>query len=175
MSLSRLDFARYGAAVVLLAATAGAAAQPELALFAGRATESKDVDVIRLAYRGVLAPQGARWWWPTHLQLGAGVWRVPDIAGTTRRLDLHATPVWRVDRGRGYFEAGIGPYLLSRTINNGTTHLPSALQFGSHVGAGLKLDGRSALGVAFQHVSNGGIKQPNGGINFVLLTASFEL
>jgi hypothetical protein len=164
------------AVLMLFAAASSAAAEPELAVHFGRATASKDVDIGRLTYRRALEPD-ARWWWPTHLQLGASVWRVPDISRRTRRYDLNLTPVWRADRGRGYLEAGIGTYFLSRTIRNQTTSLPSELQFGSHVGAGLRLGarGQAAVGIAFQHLSNAGIKEPNGGIDFVLLTASFQL
>ena len=52
-----------------------------------------------------------------------------------------------------------------------------ALQFGSHVGMGLRLGAprQASVGVALQHLSNAGIKQPNGGINFYLLTIGVEL
>jgi hypothetical protein len=103
---------------------------------------------------------------------------VPDLAGTTQRFDASATSVWRADSARSYVEAGFGVYLLSHTINNDTTHLPTSLQFGSHVGAGLRIGawGEAAtLGIALQHLSNAGIKQPNGGVNFVLVTMSFPL
>ncbi|HEX6268179.1 MAG TPA: acyloxyacyl hydrolase [Burkholderiales bacterium] len=159
--------------LVLLAIAPGAAAEPAVAAFFGRATGGKEVDVARLAYRRALEPD-ARWWWPTHLQLGASIWRVPDISGTTRRYDVNATAVWRKDTRRGYFEAGFGPYLLSRSINNPGTHLPSELQFGSHVGAGLRL-GKASAGIALQHISNAGIEQPNGGIDFVQLTVTLPL
>jgi hypothetical protein len=46
------------------------------------------------------------------------------------------------------------------------------------VGAGLRIGawGEAAtLGIALQHLSNAGIKQPNGGVNFVLVTVSFAL
>ncbi len=46
----------------------------------------------------------------------------PDLAGTTQRLDLSATPVWRADYARSYVEAGVDVYLLPHTINNDTTH-----------------------------------------------------
>jgi hypothetical protein len=84
------------------------------------------------------------------------------------------TPVWRRESAFGYVEGGIGVYLLSHTINNDTHRLPSALQFGSHVGAGLAFD-KASVGVALQHLSNAGIKRPNGGINFYLLTLSVAL
>lgn len=67
-----------------------------------------------------------------------------------------------------------GAYVLSKTVNNDTTSLPTSFQFGSHVGTGLALKNAS-VGVAFQHLSNAGIKQPNGGINFYLATVSLDL
>jgi Lipid A 3-O-deacylase (PagL) len=173
---------RFGGVIVasLLVATAQAA-EPgsELALMVGRATDSDDTDIVRLAYRRQLdvARDGSRpWWRPHYIQFGASVWRLPDLGGSTRRYDANVTPVWRSEGARGYVEAGIGVYLLSSTINNETHQLPSALQFGSHVGAGMRL-GSSGItaGVALQHLSNAGIKQPNGGINFYLATLAVPL
>ncbi len=160
-------------AIALLIVAPSAGAEAGLAAFFGRATGGKDVDIGRLAYRRALEPD-ARWWWPTHVQLGASIWRVPNISGTTRRYDVNATAVWRKETGFGYLEAGFGPYILSRSINNPTTRLPSELQFGSHVGVGLRLGERLTAGVAFQHISNAGIEQPNGGIDFVQLTAGYR-
>jgi len=159
-------------AALLLAAPAVA---QELNVAIGRATAGKDVDVVRLAYRTDLAPNGSRWWWPKQLQLGGGIWRVPQLDGTTRRADLGATAVWRAERRLGYFEAGFGAHLLSHTINNPTTRLPSSFQFGSHLGAGVRLGEAATLGIAIQHLSNAGIKEPNGGIDFILVSASLEL
>ena len=156
------------------AGTAAAHAQSEVMMSLGRGTDDADIDIIRLAYRRPLASD-ARWWMPTLVEFGVGMWRVPDFGGTTQRLDLHATPVWRADFARTYVEAGIGVYLLSHTINNDTTQMSTSLEFGSHVGAGLRLgaQGETRVGIAVQHLSNAGIKQPNGGVNFVLVNASF--
>jgi hypothetical protein len=165
-------------ALVLLAFTAAAAAQPqsEVMLSVGRGADDADIDVVRLAYRRTL-PNDSRWWVPTLVELGGGIWRVPDFAGTTQRFDVHATPVWRSDFARTYVEGGIGVYLLSHTINNDTTHMSTSFEFGSHIGAGLRLGERreTRVGVALQHLSNAGIKEPNSGVNFVLLNASFPL
>ena len=163
-------------AFLAIAGTAAAQAQSEVMMSLGRGTDDADIDIIRLAYRRTLASD-ARWWMPTLVEFGAGMWRVPDFGGTTQRLDLHATPVWRADFARTYVEAGIGVYLLSHTINNDTTHMSTSLEFGSHVGAGLRLGtrGETRVGIALQHLSNGGIKQPNGGVNFMLVVASFPL
>jgi hypothetical protein len=142
-------------------------AQPQFGALLGRATDSDDTDIVRLFYRHPL-PASDAWWMPSHVQAGASLWRVPDIRGTTRRLDLNATSIWRAERAWGYFEAGFGGYLLSKTINNDEHRLPSSWQFGSHIGIGLRL-GPGTLGVGLQHLSNAGIKQPNGGIDLVLL------
>jgi lipid A 3-O-deacylase PagL len=174
-----MKLARRLVSVLLLLGSAGAAAaqpQSEVMFSLGRAAENADIDVVRLAYRRRLS-SGARWWVPTEVELGAGVWRVPDLAGTTQRFDLHATPVWRGDFARTYVEGGIGLYLLSHTINNDVTHMSTSFEFGSHVGAGLRIGERreTRVGIAVQHLSNGGIKEPNSGVNFILLSASFPL
>ena len=166
----------------MLLASAGSvlAAEPELGLSVARAFGSQDTDVLRLTYRSPLAPRDGARWWPQQLQLGASIWRVPDLGGITRRFDLNVTPVWRSESAfggaaKGYLEAGLGVYLLSHTINNDNNRLPSALEFGSHLGAGVQLDPRLSVGLAVQHISNAGLKQPNGGINFYMLTANYRL
>ena len=150
-----------------------AAAEPQWVAVFGRATESQETDIARIAYRHPLPPREA-WWMPSHLQFGGSVWRVPDIRGKTRRFDLNASSIWRKERPWGYFEAGFGGYLLSKTINNDENRLPSSWQFGSHVGIGVKF-GPGTVGLGLQHLSNAGIKQPNGGIDLVLVQYSFGL
>jgi hypothetical protein len=160
------------ALLLALSPLPGAAAEPQWVAVFGRGTESADTDIVRLAYRHPLKENGA-WWRPSHAQLGASVWRVPDIRGTTRRFDLNATAIWRGERrwGKlgGYLEAGFGGYLLSKSINNDENRVPSAFEFGSHVGVGFRLGKHHSLGIGLQHLSNAGIKQPNGGIDLVLL------
>ena len=143
------------------------AADPQWVAFFGRATESQETDIVRLGYRLPLK-ESESWWMPTHVQLGASVWQVPDIRGTTRRFDVNATSIWRNEKSWGYWEAGFGGYLLSKTINNDENRLPSSWQFGSHIGVGMNL-GPGTLGIGLQHLSNAGIKQPNGGIDLVLI------
>jgi hypothetical protein len=145
-----------------------AAAQPQWIAVFGRATESQETDIARLAYRHPLPPREA-WWMPSHVQLGASAWRVPDIRGETRRFDLNVSSIWRSERPWGYLEAGFGGYLLSKTINNTENRLPSSFQFGSHIGAGFSFGKNQTLGIGLQHLSNAGIKQPNGGIDLVLV------
>lgn len=156
------------AALMLALPLASQAADPQWVAIFGHGADAADTDIARIGYRFAL-PEKDAWWMPTHVQLGASVWRVPDIVGTTRRLDLNATAIWRAERRWGYAEAGIGPYLLSQTINNEDTRMPSSLEFGSHLGIGFRLAKDHTLGIGVQHLSNAGIKQPNGGINLVLL------
>jgi len=162
------------AAVLVLIAATASGADREIGLTVGRGTESADTDIVRLTYRRAL-PETERWWVPTHVQLGASVWRVPDIRGQTRRFDVNATPIWRSEKSWGYLEGGIGLYLLSKTINNDENRVPSSLEFGSHIGAGLRLGQSSTIGVAYQHLSNAGIKQPNGGIDLILVQYTLSL
>jgi hypothetical protein len=160
--------ARFVIVLLLFVSQLSLAADPEWGLVFGRATDSDEFDVVRLTYRRPL-PEKDAWWMPTHLQLGTSLWRVPDIRGSTQRLDLNATPVWRTGNSSGYIEGGLGVYLLSKTVNSPEHRLPSSFQFGSHVGAGVQLGRNARLGIALQHLSNAGIKQPNGGINLVLV------
>lgn len=166
---------RLVAALALLAAAPVAGAgDSQLALWLGRSFDADETDVTGLTYRWPLNGQAKSWWWPQQLQLGAGAWRVPDLDGRTHRYDVSLTPVWRLDSGSGYLEGGIGLYLLSHTISNDANSLPTSVEFGSHVGAGLSF-AKASVGLAVQHISNAGIKQPNGGINFLLLTLSAPL
>jgi hypothetical protein len=159
-------------ALVLIACRPGAAADPQWIAAFGRGTESDETDIVRLAYRHPLKENG-EWWRPSHVQLGASSWHVPDVHGTTRRFDLNVSAIWRGDKPWGYWEAGFGGYLLSKTINNDENRLPSAFEFGSHIGAGFRLAKDHTIGVAIQHLSNAGIKQPNGGIDLVLVQYTF--
>jgi hypothetical protein len=164
---------KFIAAALLALPGASLAAQPQWIAAFGRATESQETDIVRLAYRHPLQNSEA-WWKPSHVQFGGSVWQVPDIRGSTRRLDLNATAIWRNERPWGYLEAGFGGYLLSKTINNPETRVPSAFEFGSHIGIGYALTKTHSVGVALQHLSNAGLKQPNGGIDLVLVQYTFS-
>ena len=155
-------------ALLLFACGPLAAADRQWIAVFGRGTESDETDIFRLAYRHPLKENGA-WWKPSHVQFGASSWHVPDVRGHTERLDLNVSAIWRGDKPWGYWEAGFGGYLLSKTINNDENRLPSAFEFGSHIGAGFRLAKDHTIGVAIQHLSNAGLKQPNGGIDVVLL------
>jgi hypothetical protein len=159
-------------ALLLFACRPLAAADAQWIAVLGRGTESDETDVLRIAYRHPLKENGA-WWRPSQVQFGASSWHVPDVRGHTERFDLNVTAIWRSDKPWGYWEAGFGGYLLSKTINNDENRLPSAFEFGSHIGAGLRFAQKHTVGIAIQHLSNAGLKQPNGGIDLVQLQYTF--
>lgn len=161
-----------GFALFFTATTAAAAGQ-ELQLWAGQATDFHKTDVLRLNYRRALDGEARRWWWPHQLQFGVGGWRVLEAGGNKQVYDVNVTPIWRARNSFGYVEGGVGAYLLSHTIDTENHRLPTALQFGSHAGAGVFL-GKASLGFSLQHLSNAGIKKPNPGINFYLVTLGYS-
>ncbi|HQT27237.1 MAG TPA: acyloxyacyl hydrolase [Burkholderiales bacterium] len=103
-----------------------------------------------------------------------GEWRGhAQIGGNQKITDFGLTPVFRYERDRiggfaPYVEAAVGFHLISRTYINADRKFSTAYQFGDHVGAGVRFgkNGRYDLEYRFQHLSNGGIKEPNQGINF---------
>ncbi|EEC66864.1 hypothetical protein OsI_33362 [Oryza sativa Indica Group] len=92
-------------------------------------------------------------------------------------VDLGLTPVLRFQRddGKGFYgEAGIGVHLFSKLYRNNDKVLSTAFQFGDHVGAGYVFSNGLDLGIRLQHFSNGGIKQPNGGVNFAVARVAYK-
>ncbi|MES2901922.1 MAG: acyloxyacyl hydrolase [Pseudomonadota bacterium] len=86
--------------------------------------------------------------------------------------DIGATPTFRFqsDSMRGWYaEAGVGYHLLSALYNNDNNKLSTAFQFGDHLGAGYVFRNGWEMGMRIQHFSNGGIKKPNSGVNFLVL------
>ena len=116
--------------------------------------------------------QGADWHLGGYWDLGLGYWRRDDVLpGQNDDIaEIGFTPVFRFQRNSltgPYFEGGIGAHLLSRT-QIGDKRLSTKFQFGDHLGLGYRFGAKGAwdLGYRFQHLSNGGIKRPNDGINF---------
>lgn len=98
-------------------------------------------------------------------------------AGNNQRVtDLGITPVFRLQQKNPssvapYIEGAIGLHLVSPTSVYADRRLGSAFQFGDHIGFGILFGEHKQfeLGYRFQHISNGGIKQPNQGLNLNLL------
>jgi lipid A 3-O-deacylase len=116
--------------------------------------------------------QGSEWHLGGYWDLGLGYWRRDDVLpGQNDDIaEIGFTPVFRFQRNGltgPYFEGGIGAHLLSRT-SIGDKRLSTRFQFGDHLGLGYRFGAKGAwdLGYRFQHLSNGGIKKPNDGVNF---------
>ena len=137
---------------------------------------------------------GAQWNWGnnwkwfqsngTHLggywDLSLANWRMNHYNNTNdsgNLVDIGLTPVFRYQRddGKGFYgEAGIGVHLFSKLYRNNDKVLSTAFQFGDHIGAGYVFNNGLDLGIRLQHFSNGGIKQPNGGVNFAVARVAYK-
>ena len=88
---------------------------------------------------------------------------------------LGAIPVlrYRFAEGRSpwFVEGGIGATVTSSVYESGEKHFSTAFNFGDHVGVGYAFGEakRDEVALRFEHFSNGGIKHPNPGQNFVQL------
>jgi lipid A 3-O-deacylase len=97
------------------------------------------------------------------------------IAGQRQNItDIGITPMFRLraDDGKGwYLEGGIGLHLLSELYDNDYRRLSTRYQFGDQLGVGYVFRNGWEGSLSVAHFSNGGIKKPNDGINFLLLRA----
>lgn len=113
-----------------------------------------------------MARAGVQWQWAN----GWGYWEASVGAWDGARgaiLDVGITPVFRT-RGRYFAEAAIGAHWLSSGAIAPARDFATRFQFGDHVGVGMRLE-KYDLTLRLQHLSNGGIRNPNPGINFVQL------
>jgi lipid A 3-O-deacylase len=101
--------------------------------------------------------------------------------GISHLWELDFRPVFRLYRKTGpddiqpYAEAGIGAAFLSETELD-DKNFSSAFQFCSDIGFGM-LFGRQRrfeLGYRLFHISNGGIKNPNPGVNFNVVRLGYR-
>ena len=117
---------------------------------------------------------GGDWLVTGYWEASLGSWRGHNAAGNNQTvIDVGITPVFRLQQknpGRfaPYAEAAIGFHLITPTFIYANRNFGSAFQFGDHIGVGARFGDRRQfdLGYRFQHLSNGGIKKPNQGINF---------
>jgi hypothetical protein len=133
---------------------------------------SRGVDLWRV---GAQWKQESAWLarhnWQLYWDASLGGW----YSETGTVLDLGLTPVLRHARhARGvYFEAGIGGHLLSDSNVSRNLSLSTRFQFGDQLGIGYRFE-RYDLAVSFQHLSNAGIRNPNPGVNFLLLRLQYH-
>ena len=119
------------------------------------------------------------WYLGGYWEAQFGQWSGPDKRTIN---DLGITPVFRFQQAdlskiSLYAEAGIGLHVITPTRLDDSRHFGSAFQFGDHVGAGARFGpkGKYDLGLRFQHMSNGGLKKPNDGINFTQVRLLYHL
>ena len=145
---------------ILVAAAAFFAAAPAFALEGVSLEAGGGTDGAKLLRIGAEWNSHYRWLgWEASL----GGW----TGGHGHVYDLGFTPVARWGRSP-YLEAGIGGHILSDLDVGTGSEFSTRFQFGDHIGAGLRF-GRYDLGLRFQHLSNGGLRNPNPGINFVMV------
>lgn len=124
-----------------------------------------------------------RWFTGGSYELGgywdasAGAW-YNDVDKTL--YDFSLTPVFRYEAtgtGTPYLEAAIGFHLLSDLRIDSNKSFSTKFQFGDHIGAGVRFgpERRYDLQLRLQHLSNGSIREPNPGINFLQLRFQVHL
>lgn len=137
---------------------------------------------VRMLRVGVQSNFAPRWFQSngTHLSgywdAAVAEWRgnaYRNVKGERQYITIFGlTPVFRLqadDLKGWYLEAGIGANLLTKLYDNNDDHLSTSFQFNDHLGAGCVFNGGWDVGIKLEHFSNGGIKKPNSGVNFVLL------
>lgn len=115
-------------------------------------------------------------------EASAGAWRGKSSIGQNQNIvDIGFTPVFRLTQKDNsglspYVEGAIGVHLISPAWIYANRKFGSAFQFGDHVGAGVTFGQKAEydLGMRFQHLSNGGIKKPNQGINFTQVRFAYH-
>jgi hypothetical protein len=139
----------------------------------------------QMARLGLQWKWNKQWWQSNGTHLG-GYWdltlarwhgtRFQNGNGSQDLTDIGITPVLRFQRDdlKGfYLEGGIGAHYLSGLYDNNDRRFSTRFQFGDHIGVGYVFDNGLDLGLKIQHFSNGGVKQPNPGVNFAVIRASY--
>jgi len=144
---------------------------------------------VKMGHIGVTKDWPSNWSWfesnGRHLtgywDASLGYWegsQYNDIPGAKQRIaDIGFTPVLRyqsIDKTGFFAEIGIGAHLLSKTYNNDGDRLSTAFEFGDHLGVGYTFDKNWEVGAKYQHYSNGGIKEPNSGVNVVSVRVAYK-
>jgi hypothetical protein len=114
--------------------------------------------------------QHDRWSW--YLDTSIGGWHGDE--GSVH--DVGVTPVFRymkVSHGF-YLEGGIGAHILTDSHINSDLDFSTRFQFGTHAGIGF-YRGKWDWQLRLQHLSNGGMKNPNPGINFLIGRVQYHL
>ncbi|OUL98093.1 hypothetical protein A8M77_33405 [Variovorax sp. JS1663] len=117
-----------------------------------------------------------------YFELSLSQWRYDSAAGNGKDhlTQLAFKPVfrWRLDGGASpwFFDAGVGLSLTSSHYETPAKRFSTRFNFGTHLGVGRNFGARGEheLALRVEHFSNGGIKHPNPGENFVQLRYSYR-
>lgn len=119
-----------------------------------------------------------------YLEAAIGHWSVENAQGgrdTAAVTQLGLTPVFRWHPQQGgspwFVEGGIGLNIIGPTYKAGRKRFSTAFNFGDHVAVGYQFGDqrRQEIALRLQHFSNGGIKKPNPGEDFVQLRYAVRL
>ena len=102
--------------------------------------------------------------WHLHWDFALGQWK--SDTGTMHELSVTPVLRWAPGERGGYVEGGIGLHLLSDSHVSSDIDFSTRLQFGDHLGAGYRWE-HYDLSARLQHISNGGMRNPNPGMNFL--------
>lgn len=180
------------AAIVLIAATMPGAFAPVSGAFAASLAPSSGFVQAGEAHHTRMLIAGATWDWNWHRDFSfarlSGYWEAsfgrwnsdvgPQGGGSAWVTQLGVTPVLRLYPaswgGRWFLEGGIGANVLLPIYQNKSKRFSTAFNFGDHLAIGRQFgDGaRHEVALRLQHFSNGGIKHPNPGENFVQIRYS---
>jgi lipid A 3-O-deacylase len=118
-----------------------------------------------------------------HWEVSAGRWTAThehfNSSGLVTQIGI--TPALRFEPSGGsspwFVEAGIGLNVLTPIYQNGDKRFSTALNFGDHLAVGRRFgEGeRHEIALRVQHFSNGGIRRPNPGEDFLQLRYSRQL
>jgi lipid A 3-O-deacylase len=173
-------------ALAALASISNAHAVDSASLEAGVGNEGTD-----LWRAGVQRQWQRRWFTDRSWTLGAywdlqlGRWTGRVRSGSSEReqniWDISLTPVFRLERAERtsiapYVEGAVGFHLLSDLRIDQRRLFSTHFQYGDHLGAGLRFgpEYRYDASLRLQHLSNGGLAQPNPGINFLQLRLAYH-
>lgn len=169
------------AAACLAAPQLAAAAPPDqrqsMAVFVQPGIADRDTRTLTV---GVMWPWKRSWplfdgrlggYW----EIGVGQWYIPVRDGTPSQdiTQLSFTPTLRWRPGDGaspwFVEGAIGITLVAPIYRNGNRRFSTKFNFADHLAVGRNFGQRRQheLALRLEHVSNGGIEEPNPGENFL--------
>ncbi|QYF95468.1 acyloxyacyl hydrolase [Massilia sp. PAMC28688] len=155
---------------------------PAIAAVEHAALEAGSGTRVQMVRASVQVPWGRPMWQSNgthiaaHWDFSIAQWRgtaYRNVPGDNQHItDIGVTPTFRFQRdsARGWYgEGAIGYHLLSALYDNDGSRLSTAFQFGDHLGVGYVFNNGWDASLKVQHFSNGGIKRPNSGANFLVL------